>query len=110
MVLTENVVELEGDLRYRDGYRLFEALKHGAQVAFLVHSKRYQAQFQGEVAGAQNWLRVTCGEGKVRCWGWGWCYETCFHLLYDLEHDGFDTQFFRYRKVMSASGNHTVLV
>jgi hypothetical protein len=98
-----------GNLAYLDGYRLFEALRNGDRVAFTVGEQRYEAQFQGDAVGAENWLEVTDGTTKGK-WGWGWCSETCFHLLHDLTNGRFHRPYFRYKGIASVSSTHTLLV
>jgi len=86
------------ELTYIDGYKLYEALKDGCLVSFSVRGCRYEACFKGQPIGCENWLEVDDGS-FVNRWGWGWCSETCFHLLHDLLNGRFRDPFFKFRRI-----------
>jgi hypothetical protein len=74
-----------------DGYSLYLLLADGSPHTAEVNGSPYRFQFEGERAGAKNWLLVTAPDGSSQKWGWGWSSEVCWHCLQDIER-GWETR------------------
>ena len=102
---SETVTAPLRNLSYIDGYRLFDFLKDGSQVAFTVATNpatTYKAQFHGKKIGTDNYLEVLNGN-ETQQWGWGYNIETVFQCLDDIENDRFSNPAFKYRPATDPS-------